>query len=93
MTADTPPPGGSTNRPPGTERVRVVLSVDPDRFDGVISAARAAGLTVTQEMPAVGVVSGEIDQDSLATLTGVDGIEAVEKERTFQLPPPESPLQ
>jgi hypothetical protein len=77
----------------GTGAVRVVLSVDPDRFGGVVSAARAAGLTVTEELPAVSVVTGEIGRDLLGSLTDLDGVEAVEEERTFQLPPPESPLQ
>ena len=77
----------------GTGAVRVVLSVDPDRFGGVVSAARAAGLTVTEELPAAGVVSGEIGRDRLGALSDLDGVDAVEEERTFQLRPPDSPLQ
>ena len=59
----------------------------------MVSALRAAGLTVTQELPGIGVVSGEIAEDRVAVLGGVDGVGSVEPERSFQLPPPDSPVQ
>lgn len=85
--------GPPFDRPAGSRRSRVLLSVDADRFADVVSAVRAAGLTVTQELPGIGVVSGEIAEDRVAALGGIDGVDSVEPERTFQLPPPDSPVQ
>ncbi len=75
------------------ERVKVVVTVDLERFDAVVQQAAAAGLEVEDRMTAVGVVTGRVSRDRTAALAGVDGVEAVEEERTFQLPPPDSPVQ
>jgi hypothetical protein len=76
-----------------SEEVRVVLSVEPERFDDVVTAAASVGLVVEEEMPEAGVVAGSIDPKRLRALRDVDGVEAVERERTIQLPPPDSPVQ
>jgi hypothetical protein len=76
-----------------TPRVRVVLAVDPQRFTDAVTALRQAGLTVEAEHPDIGSITGTVAEDRLKTLQEVDGVEAVERERTYQLPPPESPLQ
>jgi len=77
----------------GSDPVKVVVSVDPERFSDVVQSAVDAGLEVDEEMPAVGVVSGRVPPESLGALTDVEGVEAVERERTFQLPPPDAPVQ
>ncbi|WP_221335207.1 hypothetical protein [Streptomyces sp. EAS-AB2608] len=74
-------------------RVDVVLSVDPGRFAETIRAAQAAGLTVTSEQPLIGTAAGTIAEDRIPLLRAVDGVEAVERDRTVRLPPPESPVQ
>ncbi|MEU6666244.1 hypothetical protein [Streptomyces sp. NPDC046727] len=73
--------------------VGVILSVDPDRFADVVEAARRSGLTVTGEQPLIGSLAGTIAADRIPELAGLDGVEAVDRERTYQLPPPDSPLQ
>lgn len=74
-------------------RLSVVVSVDPDRWAEALPSLRSAGLEVDSEMEAVGVVSGVVDEDRLGGLDAVNGVEAVEENRTYQLPPPSSPLQ
>ncbi|WP_430383666.1 hypothetical protein [Streptomyces sp. P10-4] len=74
-------------------RVDVVLSVDPERFAETIRAAQAAGLTVTSEQPLIGTAAGTVAEDRIPLLRAVDGVEAVERDRTIRLPPPESPVQ
>jgi hypothetical protein len=76
-----------------SEAVRVVLSVDPERFDDVVTAAASAGLVVEEEMREAGVVAGSVESKQMAALREVAGVEAVERERTIQLPPPDSPVQ
>ncbi|MEW2078633.1 hypothetical protein ACFZAG_37355 [Streptomyces sp. NPDC012403] len=73
--------------------VGVVLAVDPDRFAEVIEAARRAGLTVTGEQPILGTLSGTIAEDRIPALKEVAGVEAVDRDRTIHLPPPDSPIQ
>lgn len=73
--------------------VGVVLAVDPDRFAEVVEALRRAGLTVTAEQPIVGTLSGTVPEDRIPALEAVDGVEALDRERTVQLPPPDSPTQ
>ncbi|MFI5685729.1 hypothetical protein [Streptomyces sp. NPDC051636] len=75
------------------EPVGVILSVDPDRFAEVVEAARRGGLTVTGEQPLLGSLSGTVAEDRIAELERIDGVEAVDRERTYRLPPPDSPVQ
>jgi hypothetical protein len=72
---------------------RVVLAVDPDRFAEVVAVLRRAGLVVEAEWPATGTLAGRLDARLLPVVRGLDGVEAVEPERTVRLPPPGSPLE
>ncbi|MFK0260169.1 hypothetical protein ACIQU1_02340 [Streptomyces angustmyceticus] len=73
--------------------VGIILAVDPDRFAEVVEALRRAGLTVTGEQPALGTLSGTVAEDRIPTLETIDGVESLDRERTLQLPPPDSPIQ
>lgn len=73
--------------------VGVILTVDLDRFAEVVRALRRAGLTVTSEQPVLGSLSGTVTQDRIPALEAVDGVESVDRERTIDLPPPDSPIQ
>ncbi|MFJ7073123.1 hypothetical protein [Streptomyces sp. NPDC098781] len=75
------------------EPVGVVLAVDPDRFAEVVEALRREGLTVTGEQPLLGTLSGTVAAERIAALEAVDGVESVDRELTFRLPPPDSPIQ
>ncbi|MFI6443540.1 hypothetical protein [Kitasatospora sp. NPDC050543] len=73
--------------------VHVLVLLDADRFPEAVRAVRSAGLKIKSEQPSIGTVVGVIAQDRLAALTHVDGVEAVEREKTYRLPGPDSPLQ
>ncbi|MFJ3803160.1 hypothetical protein ACIPSJ_43650 [Streptomyces sp. NPDC090088] len=73
--------------------VGVILAVDPDRFAAVVVALRRAGLTVTGEQPVLGTLTGTVAEDRIPALELVDGVASVDRERTVQLPPPDTPIQ
>ena len=70
-----------------------VADDDPTRFTEVVRSLREAGLDVTQELESLGIVSGEIDSAKVADLEQIDGVAAVERQRSYRLAPPDSPLQ
>jgi hypothetical protein len=81
------------NHAPG--RVPVIVSAEP----GVpLAALRArlerAGLRAGQTLAEVDVITGSVDDAAgLDRLRSVEGVEAVERGETFQLPPPDEPIQ
>ncbi|UUU33651.1 hypothetical protein JIX56_29490 [Streptomyces sp. CA-210063] len=81
------------SEPSRSEPVGVVLAVDPDRFAEVVEALRRAGLTVTGEQPILGTLSGTVAEERIPDLEAIDGVESLDRERTIQLPPPDSPIQ
>jgi hypothetical protein len=76
-----------------TEPGRVVVAVDRDRFRDVVAALRRVGLRVEQEWPETGTLAGRLEPHLLADVQAVDGVVAVEPERTFRLPPPDAEIQ
>lgn len=75
---------------------QVVISVADDQVDDmstVVDALRAAGLRVQEVLDSAGVVTGTVDEESLASLSAVPGVSEVEQSRVYQLPPPDSPVQ
>ncbi|GAA2637439.1 hypothetical protein [Streptomyces vastus] len=81
------------SEPSRSAPVGVILAVDPDRFAEVVEALRQAGLTVTGEQPVLGTLSGTVAEDRIPALEAVDGVDAVDRDRTVQLPPPDSSIQ
>jgi hypothetical protein len=70
-----------------------VADDDRTRFPEIVRSLREAGLDVTQELESLGVVSGEIDSAKVADLQQIEGVAAVERQRSFRLAPPDSPVQ
>lgn len=84
--------GQSESRRP----VSVVVSVADERLDelaNVVAELRRAGLRVDEVLDAVGMVTGTIDEDAIRTLDSVPGVVEVERQRAYQVPPPESDVQ
>ncbi|MFG2023503.1 hypothetical protein [Streptomyces sp. NPDC048825] len=81
------------SEPSRSAPVGVILAVDPDRFAEVVEALRQAGLTVTGEQPVLGTLSGTVAEDRIPALEAVDGVDSVDRDRTVQLPPPDSTIQ
>lgn len=73
--------------------VEVLVSVADGALADVTEQVRAAGGEVLEQMPELGTVSFSIPEDQIGPLSHIEGVEAVERSRTYQLPPPDSPVQ
>jgi hypothetical protein len=73
--------------------IRVNIVVDPDRFDTVVGELTKAGAQVEERSPAIGMVSARIAAGDVPAVEAIDGVQAVEQDRTIHLPPPEADLQ
>lgn len=74
----------------------VVVSVADDHLNDmstVLTAMQQAGLVVNDVQEALGTVTGSIDADAIGRLETVPGVAAVERERRYQLPPPDADVQ
>ncbi len=77
------------------ERRNVVVAVDDAHMSSIHEVAerlRSAGLDVTEVMEAIGLIAGT-SAEPLSTLQEVPGVASVEEPPSFQLPPPDSPVQ
>jgi hypothetical protein len=77
-------------------KVKLSISIDDEhlsQFPKVMKEVEKAGLEIDQELEDLGVATGEIDEDKVAALREVEGVEHVEEERKIQIPPPESDVQ
>lgn len=76
-------------------KVTVSIAVDEahlDRMAEIVKMLEAQGLQVEQMLTTIGVITGSIEESQLAGLSQISGIE-IEKEQTYQLPPPGSNIQ
>ncbi len=76
--------------------IRVTVTVDDGHLndvEGVAGQLRAAGVNVEQVLDAVGIITGSVPADRRSSISGIDGVAAVEDELTFQLPPPDADVQ
>jgi hypothetical protein len=44
-------------------------------------------------MPNIGIISGSIEAQQIEQLQKIAGVDSVDLEQSYQLPPPNSPLQ
>ena len=82
---------------PGGQPVEVCVLVTGAHLAAIEAVAadlERTGLRVSDVMGTVGVITGITDDTSrFAAFEALDGVESVEVARTFQLPPPDSPIQ
>ena len=73
----------------------LVIAVDAHVEDvqAVAARLREAGMTVKATHELIGTVTGWIDDSQVSALERVDGVASVERERSYELPPPDSPVQ
>ena len=77
-----------------TEQVNVFVDArEHEQFVDILEQCKQAGLDVEAELEDIGVLRGSIDSGKLKRLNAVSGVVAVERERSYQLPPPESEIQ
>lgn len=75
---------------------KVVVSVAGDHLgelSAVVNRMRDAGLVVDNVQEALGTVTGSIDGDGIGRLENLPGVAVVERQRGFQLPPPDADVQ
>lgn len=63
------------------------------RIQSVIAELRKLGLRVSHVEDELGLVSGSIEKERLASVAHVRGVSAVEEDRSVQIAPPRSVLQ
>ncbi len=76
--------------------VAVTVTVDDDhlnKIEQVAAELRGNGMQVDQVLNEVGVISGSVPDDRRRVLGTVTGVGSIEDATTFQLPPPDSPVQ
>lgn len=77
-------------------RTKLSVSVDDAHLNRVPEVARAlerAGLKIEEELEAIGVITGEIDDAKVDDLHRIEGVAHVEPERRVGIAPPESEIQ
>ncbi|TWF74735.1 hypothetical protein FHX44_11617 [Pseudonocardia hierapolitana] len=75
---------------------KVTVSVTDEavgRIDEVVAALEHGGMHVDQVLRPIGLITGSIDTQRVQALGDVAGVAAVERQRTVQLPPPDSDVQ
>lgn len=76
--------------------VRLSVTVDdghlPD-IGAVAARLRDSGMQVEQVLEGLGVITGSAPATARSALTAVEGVVSVDEQLTYQLPPPDSPVQ
>ena len=75
---------------------RITVTVGDEnlaRVDEVAAACRAAGMTVDEVLGNVGIITGSVPAACRTAVEEVPGVNAVEGEQQFQLPPPDAEIQ
>lgn len=74
----------------------VVITVDENHLDQIWQVAnnlRVAGLEVEKLYEKVGIITGSIESTKRSNLASITGVSAVEDEKAYNLPPPDSKIQ
>lgn len=72
---------------------RICVAVDTAHLsviEDVAGALRSSGMQVEQVLVTLGIVTGSVGEDGLPALRSVDGVESVDEELAYRLPPPEA---
>jgi len=75
--------------------VNICVTVDREHLStigDIAEALRARGMQVTQVLQ-TGFITGSVSEDCRPTLAAVSGVQAVDEQLQFQLPPPEAEIQ
>jgi hypothetical protein len=65
-----------------------------EALEDVAERLRAAGLRRGRTLPAIGSITGMVDDPrQLEDLKAVQGVQAAELSRSVELPPPDAPVQ
>jgi methylmalonyl-CoA mutase cobalamin-binding subunit len=78
------------------KKAQVLVSVDDEhrsQLDKVVQRCREAGLEVDQALGEVGIITGSIPESSMSNLSGIKGVQSVERGQNYQIAPPDSDIQ
>jgi hypothetical protein len=76
--------------------IRVSVSVDNASLEGIDRIAerlQSSGMKIEQTLSSIGVINGSIDSELIDNLSEIEGVQQVEIQQDFQLPPPNSEVQ
>ncbi|TDD89230.1 hypothetical protein E1202_12095 [Saccharopolyspora karakumensis] len=71
---------------------RVVVTVRDDQLaeiDELAERLRLAGMRIDQVLGEIGVITGSLEADRLTSAQRLPGVDAIERETSFQVPPDE----
>ena len=76
----------------------LLIAVDDahlSKMGEVVDRLREAGVDVREANETLGTVTGSIDESRVAVdaLRAVEGVDVVEQQEEYELPPPDSPIQ
>ncbi|HIK57031.1 MAG TPA: ketohydroxyglutarate aldolase [Synechococcales cyanobacterium M55_K2018_004] len=77
-------------------KVKITVSIAENHLNQILDVTqdlRSAGMEVEHVMDGIGVVTGAADADQISAIAQVPGVSSVEREQSFQLPSPDSPIQ
>lgn len=75
--------------------VNISVTVDQEHLSaigGVAEALRARGMRVEQVLE-TGFITGSVPNDRRSALEAVDGVQSVDEQLGYQLPPPDEEIQ
>ena len=78
------------------DNVRVNITIKDahlEQMDQVTADLKTAGLEVEQTLSTLGIITGTVASEKLSSLSEVEGVDAVEADRSINLPPPGSGVQ
>ncbi|MEM7796038.1 MAG: ketohydroxyglutarate aldolase [Cyanobacteria bacterium P01_C01_bin.118] len=71
------------------DKVTVNITIDDahlEQIDQITEDLKAAGLDVEQTLSTLGIVTGSIDSEKVASLSDVTGVDSVETDKKVTLP-------
>jgi hypothetical protein len=77
-------------------QVQVSVSVDHahlPQIEQISQQLQSSGMNVEQTLASIGVINGSIPSEQLDRLYQIEGVQNVEPQQSYQLPPPNSDLQ
>lgn len=72
--------------------MRVIVSVKEGKVGTVVPKLKQLGMKLDSTLDALGIVTGEIDDDKMLDAQSIPGI-TIEPDTSVQLPPPDAPIQ
>jgi hypothetical protein len=76
--------------------VKVSIAIDDahlDQMQKISQNLQAVGLHIDQTLPTLGIISGAIDSSQIDRLCQIEGVQHIEPDHSYQLPPPNSDIQ